>query len=276
MPAATPQPALSALSALSALNRAAEAIWSAVSPLWPGFSVEVCASLPSTNTELMQRLRDGRTEPTLLVALEQTAGRGRRGRTWLSQPGDSLTFSLGLPLAPADWSGLSLAVGVGLAERLHPGVRLKWPNDLWWQGRKLGGVLVETAHHGGQRHAVIGVGLNLAVPDLAAAAPNPAPWPPAMAPAGLLEADPTRDAGDWLLATVPGLLEDMRRFESQGFAAFTARFEARDALQGLRVGTSDGALGRACGVGPNGALHLLGDDGQLREITSAEVSVRPC
>ena len=68
----------------------------------------------------MRRARAGRTEPVLLVAEQQTAGRGRLGRGWHSGAGDSLTFSLGLPLAPADWSGLSLAVGVSLAESLHP------------------------------------------------------------------------------------------------------------------------------------------------------------
>ena len=108
-----------------------EAIWEAVVPLLPGFTVEVLPEIDSTNSELMRRARAGQLDPVLLVAQSQTAGRGRLGRGWVSSPGDSLTFSLGLPLAPADWSGLSLAVGVAVAEALGPGIGLKWPNDLW-------------------------------------------------------------------------------------------------------------------------------------------------
>ena len=87
----------------------AEAVWEAVSPLLPGFTVEVLPEIGSTNSELMRRARAGCMEPVLLVAEQQTAGRGRLGRGWASQAGESLTFSLGLPLAPADWSGLSTA-----------------------------------------------------------------------------------------------------------------------------------------------------------------------
>ena len=87
----------------------AEAVWEAVAPLLPGFTVEVLPSIDSTNTELMRRARAGQCEPTLLVAEQQTAGRGRLGRVWQSDAGASLMMSLGLPLAPADWSGLSWA-----------------------------------------------------------------------------------------------------------------------------------------------------------------------
>src|SRR5450830_805677 len=99
----------------------------------PGFAVEVLAQIDSTNSELMRRARAGRLEPVLLVAEQQTAGRGRLGRQWFSEEGAtsvgaqaSLTFSIGLPLAPADWSGLSLAVGVSVVQSLHPDLRLKW------------------------------------------------------------------------------------------------------------------------------------------------------
>ena len=95
----------------------AEAIWEAVSPQLPGFSVEILPQVDSTNSELMRRARAGQTDAVLLVAETQSAGRGRLGRQWVSQRGDSLTFSLGLPIAPQDWSGLSLAVGLSLASR---------------------------------------------------------------------------------------------------------------------------------------------------------------
>lgn len=82
-----------------------------MAPVLPGFTVEVLPSIDSTNTQLMRRARAGLAEPTLLVAELQTAGRGRLGRPWRGAVGDALMFSLGMPLAPADWSGLSLAVG---------------------------------------------------------------------------------------------------------------------------------------------------------------------
>ena len=274
-----PSPASSPQAALHALTRQAEGLWQAVYPLWPDFSVEVLPSIDSTNTALMQRARAGDRAPTLLVALEQSAGRGRRGKSWHSRPGASLTFSLGLPYQPADWSGLSLAVGVSLAESLHPEIRLKWPNDLWWRGRKLGGILIEAATLGAQRYAVIGVGLNVWLPELPVWSPVPLDEAatqalPPVPPAALCELDPGRDAGQWLAALVPALVQDLQAFERAGFAAFAARFAARDALAGLELRLSDGQEGQAAGVGPDGALRLRTGTG-LVDITSAEVSVRP-
>jgi len=264
----------------ASLNHHAERVWEAVAPSLPGFSVEVLAEIDSTNTELMRRARAGGQAwgPTLLVALQQTAGRGRQGKAWRSAPGDSLTFSLGLPLAPAEWSGLSLAVGVSLADHLHPDVRLKWPNDLWWQGRKLAGILVETASLAGvegaqgRRGVVVGVGLNLATPSLDGL---PAGQVPGVPPAGLRECLPGLEAGELLLRVVPGLVRDLLAFEALGFDGFAQRFAQRDALAGLEVRCSDGLQGQACGVGPDGGLRLLTPEG-LREVHSAEVSVRPC
>lgn len=269
--------------ALSTLTRVSEGLWQAIQPVLPGFSVEVLPAIDSTNTELMRRARAGQHEPVLLVAVEQTAGRGRRGKGWVSQPGDSLTFSLGLPLAPNDWSGLSLAVGVSLAEHLHPGIRLKWPNDLWWDGRKLGGILVETASVGTQRYAVVGVGLNLATPvvppqDLLPPAAETAPGMAPVPPVGLRDLpgpDHNRDAGQWLAAVAPALVQDLLVFERDGFPAFAPRFAALDALAGLPVRLSNGQTGTAAGVGPQGTLRLKNADGTT-DITSAEVSVRPC
>jgi len=257
-----------------------ESIWQAVVPQLPDFTVEVVPSIDSTNSELMRRARQGRHEPVLLVAEDQTAGRGRVGKGWHSRPGQSLTFSLALPLSPADWSGLSLAVGVSLAEHLHPQVRLKWPNDLWWQERKLGGILVETASVGERRYAVIGAGLNVATPELppAPAVPDDMSALPPVPPVGLRELGGVAaalDAGEWLAAVVPGLVRDLLDFEREGFAPFAERFAARDALAGRSLRLSDGREGEAAGVGPDGALLLRTAHG-VEAVTSAEVSVRPC
>jgi BirA family biotin operon repressor/biotin-[acetyl-CoA-carboxylase] ligase len=153
-----------------------QALQPLIAPLDPQALVEHVSDIDSTNTELMRRARAGDTRTCLLVADTQSAGRGRLGRQWHSSPGDALTFSLGLTLAPQSWSGLSLAVGCCLADALDPhldkGIGLKWPNDLllapWDKPRKLGGILIETVLRqgdtGANRFAVIGIGLNLATP----------------------------------------------------------------------------------------------------------------
>ena len=250
------------------MNWPAEAIWEAVAPSLPGFTVEILPEVDSSNSELMRRARAGRTEPVLLVAERQLAGRGRLGRGWLSAPGDSLTFSLGLPLAPADWSGLSLAVGVSVAESLHPAVRLKWPNDLWVADRKLGGILIETASFGepaGARQAVIGIGINVAAP-----AADGLSTPPA----AVRELIRGIDAPQVLERIAPALVRDVLGFAQAGFAAFHARFDARDALRDRAVTLSDGTAGTAHGVGEDGAL-LVHTAAGLRAVGSSEVSVRP-
>ena len=181
----------------------AEDIWQSCVPLLPTLTVEVLKEVDSTNSELMRRARAGQTDPVLLIAESQTAGRGRLGRQWHAQAGDALTFSLGLMLHPADWSGLSLAVGLSVVESLDPqgalGLGLKWPNDIWvcqqdtsqqilgtlpkpasntWS--KLAGILIETAvpsmpmpktsqhqvtnSQTEQRYCVIGVGINIGKP----------------------------------------------------------------------------------------------------------------
>ena len=268
----------------------AEAIWEAVVPQLPGFTVEVLPTVDSTNTELMRRARAGQSDPVLLVAEQQTAGRGRLGRAWRSQPGDSLMFSLGLPLAPADWSGLSLAVGVSVAESLQPvlpppgsatpRVGLKWPNDLWLGGaggeRKLGGILVETASFvapqgaaapasTGTRYVVVGVGLNIRPPDAAGMG---------LPPGGLQEVDVLLDAPTALLRVAAPLVAMLQSFAGYGFAPMQPRFALRDVLQGRSVVLSDGQSGTAQGVGEDGALWVLTDSG-MQPVTSSEVSVRP-
>ncbi len=277
----------------------AEAIWQAVEPLLPGFTVEVLPQVDSTNSELMRRCRAASLaalsnstvgsceapEAILLVAEHQNAGRGRLGRQWQSQAGASLTFSLGLPLQPANWSGLSLAVGVSLAESLEPAngkppaLQLKWPNDLWLGQRKLGGILVETASWGDQRYVVIGVGLNVTQPDedfsaATSGAPGDAQTPRPMAATSLQALWPGVDAAWALQAVAAPLVKAVLDFEREGFAPFRARFAGRDALAGRQVKLSDGTEGTACGVAAHGALFVQTQNGQ-QEISSLEVSVRP-
>ena len=156
--------------------RAADRGAAAVSPLSreliagaaPGFEVEAVQETGSTNTDLLQRVRQAQPpRPLLRAALRQTAGRGRLGRRWFAGAGGALLFSLAVPMQAggARIAAATLACGVGAAERLRAAgapVSLKWPNDLMIDGRKLGGVLCELAIDGeGRRTLVVGIGINL-------------------------------------------------------------------------------------------------------------------
>ena len=286
------------------LHWGAETLWQQLEPLLPGLSVEVVAHTASTNTALLERARVAREpeddnafvqvrrsvesaafgrraadiQPCLLVAEHQTAGRGRLGRTWRSVPGASLTFSLALPMRMADWSGLSLAVGVALADALEPDppaqprIGLKWPNDLWLMdgpgiGCKLGGILIETVAAGAQRLAVVGVGLNVL---------------PIEQPEGsttdfgcLQEFDTALSAPALLERVALPLVRALKLFECEGFPAFAERFAARDLLFGQPVRTTLAEVpeGVAQGVSNRGAL-LVNTATGLKHISSGEVSVR--
>ena len=287
--------------ASAGLHQAAEQIWLACSREWPDLSVEVLTEVDSTNSELVRRAREGRAERVLLVAERQTAGRGRLGRSWQTEATPALTLSLGLPMAPRDWSGLSLVVGLVLAQQLGHGVGVKWPNDLWWQGRKLCGILIETAgspaldnapHPQGTtpslpaRYVVIGAGINLATPTqtdlrtppvglgdiLAQAASHAAPNAAALA-----EAADTLDLAAVAMARVlPPLLAALRVFEREGFAPFEDAYAQLDVLRSQRVSLSDGRLGVCLGVDARGAMHVLCDgDAAPQAIETGEISVRP-
>ena len=183
-----------------------------------------------------------------------------------------------MPIERADWSGLSLAVGLALAEALDPAregqaprVGLKWPNDLWLldgpnSGRKLGGVLIETVAAGAKRLAVIGVGLNVRPMQTTEVGTGFA---------CLQEMDPQVEAPAVLHRLALPLVEAIRRFEAEGFAGFAAGYARRDLLLGQPVRTTQQGLaeGVAQGVDASGALQVHTTAG-LVAVTSGEVSVR--
>jgi len=273
----------------------AEALWQALVPLLPGLSIEVVQTLDSTNSELTDRLRNagcvqqdrrggrvGDLFPQMLVAINQTAGRGRLGRRWHATPGSSLTFSLALPLHRDDWSGLSLAVGLAVAEALDPAggrVGLKWPNDLILRedataadgqprvtGRKLGGILIESVPVGAQRAAVIGIGVNV-LPQPVAEADYGA--------AALAELWPDATPQDALARIGEPLVRALLAFDRDGFAPMREAYARRDTLLGQPVRTTDAEMpeGVAAGVDADGALKVACGE-QVRRVVSGEVSVR--
>ena len=275
--------------AISPIKWPAEAIWEAVAPILPGFTVEVLPEIDSTNTELMRRAKAGHIVPILLVAEKQTAGRGRLGRDWhdLAERNDtipSLTFSLGLALSPVDWSGLSLAVGLSIAQSLHADIGLKWPNDLWLSAdkgdRKLAGILIETCAVGQLRYVVVGVGINMTKPAENLDSLAKPSKPLRRAPAWLQELMPQMTAPDALLCITPALLQTILTFAAQGFAPFQAGFNQRDVLRNRRVSVDDNladakvTTGLALGVNTKGELEIQTALGKTT-INSSEVSLKP-
>ena len=243
-------------------------------------AIDVVDDIDSTNSELLRR----RTPDTGIVALfaeHQSGGRGRQGRAWASPPGANLYLSLARSFDGdfARLGGLSLAVGIAVAEALHAlgarTVAIKWPNDLVVDDgetlRKLGGVLIEGGLQDGRPRAVIGLGLNVRMPADAAAAIDQ-PWTDLDALLGDAALPRTVVAGRLLDA----LSIALQRFDTDGLRPFLPRFELLDALRDLpvtaRIGERE-VVGTAMGVDDDGALVLRTDAG-LQPLRAGEVSVR--
>lgn len=254
----------------------AETLWEQLVTLVPRISIEVVPELASTNSTLLERARLGDASPCLLVAERQTAGRGRLGRSWQAAEGRSLTFSLAWPAPWDDWSGLSLVVGLAIAQGLDPTgqqLGLKWPNDLWLktEDRKLGGILIETTplpDAPERRLAVIGVGLNIAPRDPADTTAL------ATGHAAVQEWLPSADAAQVLHWVTLPLVKALNTFAQAGFAPFQSAFEQRDVLAGRTVQAGE-LQGTALGVDREGQL-LVQTSSCISAIHSGDVSVRPC
>lgn len=240
----------------------------------PRVAVRVVDACPSTNALLLAEAVAASADTTLLAAELQTAGRGRRGRRWISPRGAGLTFSLRRVMAcgARQTVGLPLVAGVAAARALRSlgaeGVELKWPNDLMAGGAKLGGVLIETRPAAGGTLTVIGIGINCrAVPQAAQRLPRQV-----VALARLLQPMPSRNLIVAHLAAA--LLADVERFERDGLEAVRADWEAMHAFAGrrLRVRLSDGrqVTGVAQGLAPDGGLQLRTRAG-LRSLDGARV-----
>lgn len=240
-------------------------------------SVEVVKETGSTNSDLMARLPTI-SAPVVLVAENQTAGRGRAGRSWLGAPGSTLTFSLAWPFSqsPQVLLGLPLAVGVALAEALGSmdvPVQLKWPNDVLKDGKKLAGVLIETSHqvnHESKTWAVIGIGLNLRVPEeleeRIGRSVAEATW--------LAQMDK-----NLLLATLLNhLVSCLQQFATAGFSTFVPSWNALHAYAGQPVSLLEQGQvtrqGVAMGVDNYGCLLLQDPNGIVWPITAGDVSLR--
>lgn len=236
---------------------------------------QVAWEIDSTNAELLRR--PAGTGVQALLAERQTAGRGRRGRPWVSPLAAHLYLSLQRRFdgGVASLSGLSIAVGVAVAEALRAqgftAVGLKWPNDVIADGRKLGGILIEFGgEDGGFVRAVIGIGINVRMPATAAAGIDQ-PW---IDLATLAPDLPSRNA---IAGGVLGaLLAALREFAADGLSPFLPRWRALDACAGKPIDVIAGdrrTSGIALGIDGGGALRVRHSDGEHR-YHSAEVSMR--
>lgn len=237
--------------------------------------LDISMAAGSTNTQLLNQARHHEIDGFVSVAEVQTAGRGRRGRHWLSPIGQNLALSLGalIPLEPAKLAGLSLAMGIAVQDVLqavgaYP-VTLKWPNDVLMDGSKIAGILVELAVHPKGTQIVVGVGINVRIP-----------------PATLRNIDqPTADLSRLdppvsrnLLAgkLISSLLDYLQGFEDVGFAPMRELFNAHHEFhqRGCRILLGAEEIhGVVVGVNDHGEL-ILDVDGVRQTYSSGEVSLR--
>lgn len=234
-------------------------------------------AIDSTNAEANRRLAAGAGSGLVVAAEQQTAGRGRHGRPWVSPFGSNIYMSLlwQYPGGIEALAGLSLAVGVAAAGALGrqgvAGVRLKWPNDILCDGAKLGGILVETGGSaGGAAHAVVGLGINLRMPEGSGEVIDQA-WTDVERATGSA-VDRNRLFADLLNELLPLLAG----YESEGFGRWRERWLVLNAHAGQSVTLRSGdsvVAGTVSGIDASGAL-LLDVGGTVQVFNGGEVSLR--
>lgn len=239
--------------------------------------LDILPEIDSTNSYLKRLAAQNVQSGAACLAEWQTAGRGRQGREWLSPFGCNLYLSLlwRFPSGPATLSGLSLAIGVALARAVRmfagAGVGLKWPNDVQWRNRKLAGILVELAGEAsGPSHAVIGVGVNVRMPERLGQQLDQ-PWIDLYRISGRM---PSRNRV--AAAVLEHLIYALTTFEQQGLEPFLEEWRALDVMAGknVQLQTATAVIdGQAQGIDASGAF-MIQVDGELRRFASGDVSVR--
>ena len=243
-------------------------------------SFELLFVVDSTNTRLLGLPAPPAGHADVCMSELQHSGRGRHGRRWIASFGESIALSLAWTFVDAARANpaLSLATGVAISRALARagarGIGLKWPNDVWFDDRKLGGVLIELrVDAGGPAHVVIGVGLNASLSTaLRCMVEASGVRAAAVAEASSEKISRNRMAG----LLLEELLSMLGQFERQGFAPFRDAWQALDVLHGraAQVLVGDGAMsGMARGVDADGAL-LLESGGRIHKFASGEVGLR--
>lgn len=216
----------------------------------------------STNALLKQLAEEGAEHGTTITADEQTAGRGRQGRSWVAPPGSALLMSVLIRPVEPRHTLAPLAAGIAVAETCEALTRfdaqIKWPNDVWIEGRKVAGILAEARPDPLPERSwlVVGIGLNTSVE----VRKLPGELQETAASLGL-------PAGHDALTP---LLERLDRWLAAGDEAVLDAWRPRDALKGRRIGWSGGE-GTAAGVDDHGNLLVTLDDGSTETLTAGEV-----
>lgn len=246
---------------------------------WLDDALDIRFTVDSTNLEAMRRIRDGANR-YLLFAEHQSAGRGRRGRQWISPLGHNIYMSLlwRFQSGIAALEGLSLVVALSVLQALSrfslSGLAVKWPNDVLVNGRKLAGILLELQGDvDGPCHVVMGVGVNTRIPEAAGAAIDQ-PYSDMSAVSGA-----PVDRNDVAIALIDSLAQNVERFERDGFTPFRQQWLEHDAYLGRRVEVRSGdhvSTGIVAGIDDNGRL-LLDEQGRISPVFGGELfpSVRP-
>ncbi len=236
-------------------------------------------STASTNRDAYRLAEQGGEHGTAVIACEQSGGRGRLGKTWQSPPGKGLYCSIVLrpEVDILSFPQLTFVAGLAVAEaieKLYPlCVELKWPNDIYFNWRKCGGILTEASPLNGpaeNRFAIVGIGLNINT-----AKTDFAPELQSAATSLLLESGLERDIDSVFSAIHSQLLKEVQSFVEQGFAAVIARWKKRDFMLGERmlwVNVSGEAIeGVSLGPDGQGRLHVKDDQGCEHEILSGDI-----
>ena len=244
----------------------------AISDVW------VLDSVDSTNNYLLQQAKKKMVGFQVCLADMQHAGRGRRGKNWFSPPGASLYLSVSTRLNSSlnDLSGLGLMAAVVVAEVLKglgvSRVGIKWPNDIFFENKKLGGILVDASSGtNGSSFVVIGLGLNINLPAGAENAIDQ-PWQDLKHVLG--EQVPERNVLAGLCAEA--LMSGLKNYEQKGLKAFSRQFEALDIIKNAAVKVClehESFEGVAVGVNALGMLLVESQQG-LRELHSGDVSIK--
>ena len=240
--------------------------------------IEVFHSLDSTNTFVREQMARREYAGSVVFAESQTAGRGRRGKEWVSPYGASIYMSVLWDFEQGAQSLEGLSLGVGVAVRraiLELGladVMLKWPNDIYMGGKKLGGILLEMiGDPAGHCSVVIGVGINVSMP--AGTEQNiDQPWTDLSSESSAPISRNTLAAG--LIDQIFTLLAD---FETLGFAAYRDEWQSADVYHGLECSIStprESVSGVVLGVDDGGAVRMRLDDGTIQRFIGGELSLR--
>ncbi len=239
--------------------------------------LEIFDQIDSTNSFLMSKSGQALDSGSICIAEHQTSGRGRRGREWVSPFGSNIYLSVlwHFSSGPSSISALSLAVGVAVIRALSQfnieGIGLKWPNDIYWQGKKLGGILVEVAGEAdGPCSAVVGLGLNLFLPETAAQTITQ-DW------ADLQQVIPETELSRNHLAAslINELISIIATYDTVEFNSYLDEWRSYDCLKGkmakLYIGTKQ-LEGEVVGIDDQGMLLLKDKSGKIKAYASGEVS----